>query len=115
VETSKTPVVLSHFPLLKKSSICQVRLGTTVRMILKGDSKLRSVFTFFPQEATEQPMAFELALTNADKGSLDAETVAQRVAQFAPGGVGAGLTLLLTTAPTFIEKTAALPGTLLRV
>jgi hypothetical protein len=85
-------------------------------MILKGDSKLRSVFTFFPQEATEQPMAFELALTNADKGSLDAETVAQRVAQFAnPGGVGAGLTLLLTTAPTFIEKTAALPGTLLRV
>lgn len=85
-------------------------------MILKGDSKLGSVFTFFPQEATEQPMAFELALTNADKGSLDAETVAQRVAQFAnPGGVGAGLTLLLTTAPTFIEKTAALPGTLLRV
>lgn len=62
--------------------------------------------------ATSQPMAFELALTNADKGSLDVETVAQRVGQFAPGGVGEGMTLLLTMAPTFIDKTASLPGAL---
>lgn len=61
-------------------------------------------------EATGLPMAFELALTNADKGSLDAETVAARVAQFAEGGAGGGMTLLLTTAPTFIEKTRAVPG-----
>lgn len=60
--------------------------------------------------ATSRPMAFELALTNADKGTLDTETVAQRVAQFSPGGVGEGMTLLLTMAPTFIDKTAALPG-----
>ncbi len=63
-------------------------------------------------QATSQPMAFELALTNADKGTLDVDTVAQRVAQFGQGGVGEGLTLLLTMAPTFIDKTAALPGTI---
>jgi hypothetical protein len=36
--------------------------------------------------------------------------VEQRLAQFRPGGPGAGMTLLLTAAPTFLEKTAALLG-----
>ena len=60
--------------------------------------------------AVSLPMAFELAVTNADKGTLDAETVAARVAQFREGEGRTGHTLLLTTAPTFIDKTAALPG-----
>jgi nicotinamide mononucleotide (NMN) deamidase PncC len=51
------------------------------------------------------PLAFELALTNADKGRLDAATVAARIRQF-----HGKHTLLLTAAPTFIEKTQVLPG-----
>jgi Kef-type K+ transport system membrane component KefB len=49
--------------------------------------------------------AYELAVTNADKGALAAAVVRARVAQFAGRA-----TVVLTAAPTFGEKAAVLPG-----
>eukprot|EP01052_Picozoa_sp_SAG31_P040500 SAG31_NODE_5878_length_2278_cov_2.396053_2_plen_448_part_00 len=54
---------------------------------------------------TGRPPAFELAVTNADKGTLDTSTIRARVAQFQSKA-----TLLLTAAPTFNEKAKILPG-----
>jgi nicotinamide mononucleotide (NMN) deamidase PncC len=55
--------------------------------------------------ATALPMAFELAITNADKGALRAQEIQKRAHQFAGES-----TLLLTAAPTFVEKARTLPG-----
>ena len=51
------------------------------------------------EEFTQQPASFEISVTNVDKPPLTAETIRQRVLQFA--GKAA---VELTRAPTFLEK-----------
>ena len=53
----------------------------------------------------EMPLAFELSVANVDKPWLDAAEVERRVAQF----LGAW-PVILTRAPTFVEKARLLPG-----
>src|SRR5437879_1238914 len=58
------------------------------------------------EELRQQPVAFELSVTNVDKPPLAGETVRQRLAQFtwrAP--------VERTRAPTFVEKARLFPGT----
>jgi hypothetical protein len=58
------------------------------------------------EELRQQPVAFELSVTNVDKPPLAGETVRQRLSQFtwrAP--------VELTRAPTFVEKARLFPGT----
>src|SRR5205823_11818142 len=58
------------------------------------------------EEHTQQPLAFELSVTNVDKPPLPSETVRQRLAQFAWKAP-----VELTRAPTFVEKARVFPGT----
>src|SRR3954454_3555773 len=59
------------------------------------------------EELKQQPLSFEISVTNVDKPPLAAETVRQRLAQFA------GKWLVeLTPAPTFVEKSRLFPGTI---
>ncbi len=51
------------------------------------------------------PVAFELAVLNADKGALAAATIRQRAAQFRGHA-----TLILSRAPLFVQKAALYPG-----
>lgn len=58
------------------------------------------------EELRQQPVAFELSVTNVDKPALASHTVRHRLAQFewkAP--------VELTRAPTFVEKARLFPGT----
>ncbi len=54
---------------------------------------------------TGLPVAFELAVVNADKGVLEPEEITRRAAQFAGRH-----TLVLSRAPLFVEKAALYPG-----
>ncbi len=54
---------------------------------------------------TGLPVAFELAVVNADKGALAPDEVARRAAQFAGRH-----TLVLSRAPLFAQKAALYPG-----
>jgi hypothetical protein len=56
---------------------------------------------------TGLPVAFELAVVNADKGALAPSEVARRAAQFAGRH-----TLVLSRAPLFVQKAALYPGRL---
>jgi nicotinic acid mononucleotide adenylyltransferase len=58
------------------------------------------------EELTQQPVAFEISVTNVDKPPLSAETVRQRLTQFAGKS-----RVELTRAPTFLEKSRLFPGT----
>ncbi len=58
------------------------------------------------EEFRKQPVAFEISVTNVDKPPLAAETVRQRLAQFAWKAP-----VELTRAPTFVEKSRLFPGT----
>src|SRR5947207_5971491 len=58
------------------------------------------------EEHTQQPLAFEISVTNVDKPPLAGETVRGRLAQFAWRSP-----VELTRAPTFLEKTRLFPGT----
>jgi hypothetical protein len=58
------------------------------------------------EELRQQPLAFELSVTNVDKPPLPGETVRQRLAQFAWKSP-----VELTRAPTFVEKSRLFPGT----
>lgn len=58
------------------------------------------------EEITQQPLAFEISVTNVDKPPLTAETVRHRVKQFAWKAP-----VELTRAPTFVEKARLFPGT----
>jgi Cytidylyltransferase-like len=58
------------------------------------------------EELRQQPLAFELSVTNVDKPPLAGETVRHRVAQFAWKSP-----VELTRAPTFVEKSRLFPGT----
>lgn len=58
------------------------------------------------EELRQQPLAFELSVTNVDKPPLAGETVRHRLAQFAWKAP-----LELTRAPTFVEKVRLFPGT----
>ena len=51
------------------------------------------------------PVAYELSITNVDKPPLPSGEALRRVAQFAGGS-----RLILTAAPTFLEKARLLPG-----
>jgi hypothetical protein len=53
----------------------------------------------------QQPVAFEISVTNVDKPPLDSGEVRSRLAQFAGRA-----RVELTRAPTFLEKTRLLPG-----
>ena len=57
------------------------------------------------EELRQQPVAFEISVTNVDKPPLAAETVQQRLAQFAGNAP-----VELTRAPTFVEKARLFPG-----
>ncbi|ETK79825.1 hypothetical protein L915_14317, partial [Phytophthora nicotianae] len=60
----------------------------------------------------ELPVAFELAVANADKGAIESSTISSRVAQFADdnaSGLGAW-PLLVTNATLFGQKAELLPG-----
>src|SRR5215831_4889286 len=58
------------------------------------------------EELRQQPLAFEISVTNVDKPPLEGETVKQRLAQFAWKSP-----VELTRAPTFLEKSRLFPGT----
>jgi hypothetical protein len=58
------------------------------------------------EELKQQPLAFEISVTNVDKPPLAGETVRQRLAQFAGASP-----VELTRAPTFVEKARLFPGT----
>jgi hypothetical protein len=57
------------------------------------------------EEIRQQPLAFEISVTNVDKPPLMSETVRHRVAQFAWKSP-----VELTRAPTFVEKSRLFPG-----
>ncbi len=56
------------------------------------------------EEIRQQPLAFEISVTNVDKPPLAAETVRQRLAQFVWKSP-----VELTRAPTFLEKSRLFP------
>jgi hypothetical protein len=58
------------------------------------------------EEFRQQPVAFEISVTNVDKPPLSGETVRQRLAQFA-----GKWQVELTRTPTFVEKSRLFPGT----
>jgi len=58
------------------------------------------------EELKQQPLAFEISVTNVDKPPLAGETVRHRLAQFAWKSP-----VELTRAPTFLEKSRLFPGT----
>ncbi len=58
------------------------------------------------EEFRQQPVAFEISVTNVDKPPLVGETVRHRLAQFAWKSP-----VELTRAPTFVEKSRLFPGT----
>jgi hypothetical protein len=58
------------------------------------------------EEIRQQPVAFEISVTNVDKPPLTGETVRRRLAQFAWKAP-----VELTRAPTFVEKSRLFPGT----
>jgi hypothetical protein len=58
------------------------------------------------EELKQQPLAFEISVTNVDKPPLTGETVRHRLTQFS--GKSA---VELTRAPTFLEKSRLFPGT----
>jgi nicotinic acid mononucleotide adenylyltransferase len=58
------------------------------------------------EELRQQPLAFEISVTNVDKPPLAAETVRHRLAQFAWKSP-----VELTRAPTFLEKSRLFRGT----
>src|SRR5207237_9506965 len=58
------------------------------------------------EEHKQQPLAFEISVTNVDKPPLAGETVRHRLAQFAWKSP-----VELTRAPTFLEKSRLFPGT----
>ncbi len=59
------------------------------------------------EELKQQPLAFEISVTNVDKPPLAAETVRRRLVQFAGKSP-----VELTRAPTFVEKSRLFPGTM---
>jgi nicotinic acid mononucleotide adenylyltransferase len=58
------------------------------------------------EELTQQPLAFEISVTNVDKPPLEGRTIRQRLAQFAWKSP-----VELTRAPTFLEKSRLFPKT----
>ena len=64
------------------------------------------LLTRVAEELRQQPLAFELSVTNVDKPPLPGETVRQRLAQFAWKSP-----VELTRAPTFLEKSRLFPRT----
>ena len=58
------------------------------------------------EELRQQPLAFEISVTNVDKPPLAGETVRRRLAQFAWKSP-----VELTRAPTFLEKSRLFPNT----
>jgi cytidylyltransferase-like protein len=58
------------------------------------------------EEIRQEPLAFEISLTNVDKPPLAGKTVRQRLAQFAWKSP-----VELTRAPTFVEKSRLFPKT----
>jgi nicotinamide mononucleotide (NMN) deamidase PncC len=58
------------------------------------------------EELTQQPLTFEISVTNVDKPPLAKETVRRRLAQFAWKSP-----VELTRAPTFLDKSRLFPGT----
>jgi hypothetical protein len=58
------------------------------------------------EELRQQPLAFEISVTNVDKPPLEGTTVRQRVTQFAWKSP-----VELTRAPTFLEKSRLFPKT----
>jgi hypothetical protein len=58
------------------------------------------------EEFSQQPLAFEISVTNVDKPPLASDTVRHRLAQFAYKSP-----VELTRAPTFVEKSLLFPRT----
>jgi hypothetical protein len=58
------------------------------------------------EELRQQPLAFEISVTNVDKPPLPGEAVRHRLVQFAWKSP-----VELTRAPTFVEKSRLFPGT----
>jgi hypothetical protein len=58
------------------------------------------------EDLSQQPLAFEISVTNVDKLPLSGETVRHRLAQFAWKWP-----VELTRAPTFVDKSRLFPGT----
>lgn len=58
------------------------------------------------EELKQQPVAYEISVTNVDKPPLTGETVRHRLTQFAWKSP-----VELTRAPTFVEKSRLFPGT----
>ena len=76
-------------------------LPGSFRPLHEGHLKLAEVAS----RVTRAPVAFELSVANVDKPSLTSDEVEERVAQFR-----GKWPLILTLAPTFLEKARLLPG-----
>lgn len=60
------------------------------------------------ERRTGRRLAYELSIKNVDKPPLDFRTIADRLAML--NADGAGRPVILTAAPTFVEKAALFPG-----
>ncbi len=78
-----------------------VVLPGSFRPLHEGHLKLAEVAS----RMTDTPLAFELSVSNVDKPPLTNAEVRQRVEQFRGSGP-----VILTRAPTFLEKARLLPG-----
>jgi hypothetical protein len=81
---------------------CPVLLPGSFNPIHAGHVLLARV----AEELRQQPLAFEISVTNVDKPPLAAETVRHRLAQFSWKSP-----VELTRAPTFVEKSRLFPRT----
>jgi hypothetical protein len=126
-ETVYTETGVAADQLLAGDKIDQLLAGEVDRVTVQPDGQMMlsapQPFLLFPgsfnplheghvllarvaEELRQQPLVFEISVTNVDKPPLAAETVRHRLAQFAWKSP-----VELTRAPTFLEKSRLFPGT----
>src|SRR5438552_3573326 len=122
-----TEMVIAQTGVAAVDTIDQLLAGELDRVTVQPDGQMTlsapQPFVLFPgsfnplheghlllarvaEELSQQPLAFELSVTNVDKPPLAGETVRHRLAQFAWKSA-----VELTRAPTFVEKSRLFPGT----
>jgi len=79
----------------------EVLLAGSFDPLHSGHRKLAAVAA----QLSDGPAAFEISVTNVDKEPLSSEVITRRLAQFA-----GDWPVLVTSAPTFLEKARLLPG-----